>query len=61
VTLKLRLVHRVPQWTPVTHRNLVPRALGIDNNFGQWLTTLTPDWPSISAGGCRYAHSAEPG
>jgi hypothetical protein len=57
VTLKLRLIHKVPQWTPVTHRDLVPRALGIDDNFGKWLTTMTPDWPSISAGGCRYAHS----
>jgi hypothetical protein len=51
-------VRGCPAWTPVANRAEAINIVVTDEVYGPLFRGLTPDWPHITSGGCRFFHSA---
>lgn len=45
-------------WDPVTSRREIVERVAARSEHRQFFGLLTPDWPAVTAGGCRYFHTA---
>jgi hypothetical protein len=55
---RVALIERASSWTLATSRLEAVRAATAGSDHQSLLLRLTPDWPTVAAGGCRYMHTA---